>query len=148
MKLFLNTFYVPLLFLTSCTSSDRRLEQNSADRVVHYYPDGKIQEIKYFKDSLLNGECFLFYPDGKLEQKVTYKDNKVNGHVYFFYNTGVLKSHKFYIDGKIFGNAVDYFDDTVGLIKSILMFNENGKLYYRKEFDSLGNVIKVEGKKW
>jgi antitoxin component YwqK of YwqJK toxin-antitoxin module len=132
----------------SCTNVSSNTKANNSERVINYYPNGKIQEIKYFKDSMLNGECFWFYPSGKLEQKVTYEKSSVNGQVYFYYESGVIKEHKFYINGMPFGYATTYYDDTISIIKQILLFNGEGKLAYKKEFDSDGNVISVEGKKY
>jgi antitoxin component YwqK of YwqJK toxin-antitoxin module len=146
MKLF-SIVFISLLYY-SCRDNTNSKPTSENNRIINYYPDGKVQEIKYFKDSMLNGECFWFYPNGKLEQKVSYVNSEVNGHVDFYFESGAAKEHKFYIKGKPFGYATTYYNDTISIIKEILLFDGEGKLRYKKEFDSSGKVVKVEGEKY
>lgn len=64
----------------------------------------------------------------------------------FFYESGAMKSHRFYQNDKNVGYVADYFDDTVGVIKQVLLLDSMGKLIYSKEFNERGEVIKVIGK--
>ena len=105
-----------------------------------------MKAIKNFKDGLLNGACYWFFSNGKLEQNVTYINGEAEGHAYFFYKSGALKSRRLYLNGKPVGYAENYFDHSTGIIHSIFKFNEDGRLVYKREFDSSGKVIKEEGK--
>lgn len=134
------------ILLVGCESSVLKKGSNDATKKIFYYPDGKIQTIKYFKDSLLSGQSFWFYPNGTMMQIATYVQGKANGLAYFFYESGALQSCRIYSEDKLVGYTVNYFDKSVDLKKSIFLFNDSGQLYYKKEFDTLGNVIREEGR--
>lgn len=138
--------FVIVILVVGCKNPDVKKEINDDTKKIFYYADGKVQAIKYFKDSLLSGECFWFYPNGKMKQISTYLQGKANGYAFFFYESGALQSCRLYSEGKIVGYTVNYFDKSIDLKQSIFLFNDSGQLYYKKEFDTLGNVIKEQGK--
>jgi antitoxin component YwqK of YwqJK toxin-antitoxin module len=136
------TFYLfPLLLLFSCA------DKNQIEVKQEHYSDGGLKSIKRYKEGKIAGQAQWFYPDGKLEQTVIFKDGTENGNGYYFYPSGAIKSHRHWRDGKMNGYVADYYDDTVGIIKSVLIYNNNGSLIYKKTFDSLGRVMSEEGKK-
>jgi uncharacterized protein len=138
--------FLALLIISACKNYEKPNVDNGLK--IFYYPNGKIQTIKYLQDSLLTGECFWFYPNGRLEKKITYDSNQANGPVYFFYESGNLKSSRFFNKDLHVGYTTNYFDDSIGLIQSIFIFNQKGKLIYRKEFDSSGQAVKEEGQRY
>lgn len=141
MKTTKTIYLLPLLLLFSC------VDKKQLDVKQEHYFDGTLKFIKRYNDGQLSGQAQWFYPDGKLEQTVMFRNGSENGNAYYFYPSGTLKSHRHWRDGKMNGYVADYYDDTVGIIKSVLIYNDNGSLIYKKTFDSLGRVISEEGKK-
>jgi antitoxin component YwqK of YwqJK toxin-antitoxin module len=127
----------------SCDSN----EKINSNQVVDYYTNGKIKSIKQYANGELDGTCVWFYWNGNLKEKISFKNGLGNGNAHYFYESGALKSHRYFRNGKRVGYVADYFDDSVGVIKAVLLFDNYGKLAYRKTFDSLRNVLKEEGKK-
>ena len=141
MKTTKKIYLFPLLLLLSCTN------KNQFEVKQEHHSDGSLKFIKRYKEGQLTGQAQWFYADSKLEQTVMFKNGTENGNAYYFYPSGTLKSHRHWRDGKMNGYVADYYDDTVGIIKSVLIYNDNGSLVYKKTFDSLGRVISEEGKK-
>ena len=72
---------------------------------------------------------------------------KTEGRAYYFYRkSGNLSGDFNFVDGIKTGSAVSYHDST-DRIESVMLYNEQGQLYYRKTFDEQGKHIKTEGKK-
>jgi antitoxin component YwqK of YwqJK toxin-antitoxin module len=93
---------------------------------IKFYKDGTIKSIKRINNGLLEGESLWFYSNGNLERKMTFRNGKANGNAYFFYKSGAIYSHKYYNNDSLSGFVTDYYEDTVGLIKNVMRF-ENGK---------------------
>lgn len=130
---------VLLMLLASCEVKERNVK-------IGRYDNNNIKSIKRYNDNnILFGEAIWFYHNGNLEQKVVFKNGKENGHAYYFYPSGALKSHRFWINGKMTGYCADYWDDTVGMIKASLLYNDHGELIYKKSFDKTGKIVNVEG---
>ena len=127
-----------LLFLSCNTEPNIKKE---------YYPNGQLKFIKRYQDGILNGQAQWFYDNGNIEQTVIFKQGEENGNAYYFYTDGALKNFRYWRDGKMVSYVTDYYDDSVGIIKNVLLYNNDGQLIYRKHFDSLGNFLKEEGKK-
>lgn len=126
--------------LSSCSS------RSNDQTKIEYYKNGTIKSLLRYEDSKLNGECTWFYPNGMLDQKMIYKNGKANGNSHYFYPSGALKSHRYWRDDKMVGFVADYWDDTVGIIKSSLFFDNNGNLIYKKDFDPHGNIVNEQGR--
>lgn len=119
-------------------------EIKSHDQEIFYYPNGRVQAIKSYKDSLFDGECYWFYPNGNMEQKITFVGGKKSGFAYFFYKSGALANMKLFNNNVPVGYSEDFYDHSIGISKSIAIFNDSGKLIYRKIFDSSGHLIREE----
>jgi antitoxin component YwqK of YwqJK toxin-antitoxin module len=133
--------FLIVLLTIGCKSSN----SEKRDMKVFYYSDGTVRSIKYFKDSLLSGECFWFYPNGRLQFKATYIKGKANGLANYYYESGALQTIKIFKQSKTVGYCVNYYDKAIDLKKSILMYNDSGKLYYMQEFDSNGHFVREKG---
>jgi len=80
-----------------------------------YFINGQIEEIAFFKNGkIISGEYLCYYENGQLERKGEYlNENRVNQWV--FYNKfGIIESIANY--------------DSLGNIKTIIEFSENGEL--------------------
>ena len=76
-----------------------------------------------------------------------YKDGKSEGNAYYFYDTtGALKNFRFFKNGKEY-DGLDFWNDSLCQIKSILYFNDSGQLYYKRNFDKSGMFSGEEGHK-
>ena len=122
-------------------------QRNKLGLEVKYYDNGNIEYIKNYDYQKLQGEAVWFFANGRLKQKIIFEMWLENGHAYYFYESGALESHRYWRNGKMVGYVADYWDDRMSIIKNVLYFNENGDLLYKKEFDSLGNYLREEGKK-
>jgi len=128
-----------IVFFYSCKADDPNTK-------VEYHRDGTVKFIKRYNEGILNGQSQWFYENGNLEQTVLFKAGKEYGNAYYFYPSGALKNFRYWREGKMVGYVADYYDDTVGIIKSVLLYDD-GRLIYKKNFDSLGRFINEEGNK-
>ena len=129
-----------VVFLGSCKNQNENVK-------TERYSNGNLKFIKNYKNGLIDGQSQWFYPSGTIEQIVLFKNGKENGNAYYFYKSGTLKSFRYWREGNMVGYVSDYYDDTVVIIKSVLIYSNKGKLIYRKNFDSIGRFINEEGKK-
>ena len=134
-------FYV-LLFcaIFSCSKKNSKVQYT-------YYLNGNIKTCSSLKDGQLNGQTQWFYEDGTLKQVVMFKNNKENGNAYYFYKSGAMESFRHWNNSQMNGYVRDYYDDTVGIIKAVMLFNDKGHVIYKKHFDSIGRTTKVEGER-
>jgi antitoxin component YwqK of YwqJK toxin-antitoxin module len=93
------------------------------------------------------GQTIWFSNKNTVDQIFNYKNGKKNGHFYSFYESGAIKEHRYLSNGKEILFGADYYNDSVGIIKSALHFNSMGELFYKKNFDSTGKFISEEGHK-
>lgn len=91
----------------------------------------------------------FYYPStGRIQSKVNQDSNRIQtGLGYYFYEkSGNLASVYKYVDGNRFGEAFSYHD-SINLLQSIMLYDHDGEMYYRKKFDEVGNHISTEGTK-
>ena len=111
-----------------------------------FYENGEIKSVQRLNKGHLDGEQLWFYIDGKLEKKITYIDHKKQRNAYFFYDTtGALKNFRFYRSGREALYGVDYWGDSMDIIKASLHFNDSGQIFYKKNFDENGKLVSEEG---
>lgn len=117
--------------------------------VYSFYENGKPKEIHgYDKNGDYAGEQLWFYPSGVLNRKILIKNGKANGNGYYFYDsTGTLSGHRYFRNDKEVFHGAEYWNDTIGITKSSIYFNDSGQIYYKKNFDENGNLINEEGKR-
>jgi antitoxin component YwqK of YwqJK toxin-antitoxin module len=135
------TNLLAICLIISCNTSD---DLASHSQEISYYPSGKVQAIKPLNDSLFDGECTWFYPNGNLKQKITYLGGKKNGYAFYFYESGALANMKLFKNNISVGYSEDFYDHSIGISKSIAIFNDSGRMIYRQTFDSTGKLLKEE----
>jgi antitoxin component YwqK of YwqJK toxin-antitoxin module len=112
--------------------------------VKTYYSNGKLNEIKTYKNGVLDGLSELFYKTGKLWIKSTYKNGKLEGLWEDWYENGVLRYKINYKNGKLEGLWEDWYengkiserynyknDKLDGLSET---WHNNGQLYDRSNY--------------
>lgn len=126
-----------------------RRDSSEIKIVYSFYKNGELESVhKYNKDGKFSGEQLWFYPDGMLNRKVSKIHGEANGNGYYFYNnTGTLSAHRYFRNNKEVFRGAEYWEDSIGIIKSLIYFNDSGNIYYKKDFDKNGNFINEEGKK-
>ena len=117
--------------------------------VFLFYKNGEIKEIQRYNDKgELSGEQLWFDSNGNLDKKIPLINGIAKGNGYYFYDTtGTLAGHRYFRNDITVFHGADYWEDSIGMIKSILYFNDSGNIYYKKNFDKNGNFINEEGKK-
>lgn len=134
-------YYVLILFLFFACKQ----KPNSQNQKVDFYPNGKIKFIKNYEDHLLNGMSIWFFPNGKMQECITFVNGEAEGHAYYFYESGALKTRRVFKNDKPVGYLENYYDHSIGIVKSILVFNDSGKIIYKKELDTSGRVLFEKG---
>ncbi|MBV4359898.1 toxin-antitoxin system YwqK family antitoxin [Pinibacter aurantiacus] len=123
-------FFVVTLSLFSCS------DKKNNDVEIEYFENGNFKTIQHFKNGDSEGQSIWFYENGNIQQIVNFKNDKANGNAFYFYSSGSLKSHRYWLNDTLNGYVTDYFDDTVGLIKTASLY-KNGVVVYSREHDSL-----------
>lgn len=116
--------------------------------VLEYDIEGNVIKMVNYRNNMPSGELLTFHDNGKISVKASMDSihDKFEGFSYYFYESGVISGERFFRNNKKIGRANDYYDIS-GNLKSFLLYNNNGELYYRKTIDEDGSVISVEGEK-
>lgn len=118
-----------LLFFNACSS--KNIKQK-----IKYHDNGYFQSIRSVDSKgVLNGQSTWFYSNGFVKQQMNFIDGEANGNAFCFYENGAIKSHRYYKKDKLDGFTTDYFNDSVGLIKAVVFF-ENGNVVDLRKGDS------------
>ncbi len=114
---------------------------------IGLHQDGTLDYVSNYIEN--TEQIIYFYRSGVVQSKLKRdNDDRVQGRAYYFYDkSGNLSSDYNYVDDLKFGSAVAYHDSS-DHIKQIMLYNENGELYYRKTFDWQGNLLSEEGSKY
>lgn len=97
-----------------------------------YLPDGKVSEIRNYKDDVLNGEFKDFFDGVNLRSKGTYVDGKMEGRVVYYYPNGTEVAAGYYRNGLKVGPWI-YRTET-GKVREKELYR-NGVLASPKETD-------------
>lgn len=148
------------MFVISCNSVN-----NKSNAIIEYYPDQKIKimtiensggenlqisfdddgNIKLMqkkKDSTNDGQSIWFYDDGVIQNTLIFNNGKASGNGFWFYNDGAIKSHGYWKNDMLSGYATNYYQDSIGTLKNIVFYDDNGKVSWQKESNhSLGISI-------
>lgn len=68
-----------------------------------FYPSGKLQEINYYENGLLEGEYKVWNENGGVIETGSFTKGQRNGELSFFYEDGTLKKREHYSEGKLHG---------------------------------------------
>ena len=111
---------------------------------IFYYDNERVKSLENYINDTINGEVLYFYPNGILQQKSMMNMGVSDGPAFSFYPNGSIKDYRNWINGKKEGYGEDYWGKG-GLIKAVY-FSRHDTLTYERLFDSLGVVIKTQGK--
>ncbi len=107
---------------------------DSSGTSIHFYKNGKISEICFYKNGKEDGLLCKFDSLGNKTMDVYYKNGVENGSAYYF-KDGYLDSFDKVTNGKVNGKSIFYKKD--GTIDGI-DYIKNGILYLSQKYDSLG----------
>ncbi|MGC4099977.1 toxin-antitoxin system YwqK family antitoxin [Ferruginibacter sp.] len=116
---------------------------------LSFYENGEVKEIhRLNQEGQFQGEQLWFYNDGILDRKIPVQNGLAGGNAYYFYDTtGTLNGHRYFRMDKEVSYGADYWEDSLGIIKSSLLFNDSGQVIDAKFFDKNGHFVREEGKK-
>jgi len=113
---------------------------------LEFYPTGLLKSIQSLKNDTVFGQLLSFHENGMLDKKIIVDSNGIaSGMAYWFYTNGVLKSIRNYKNDKQEGFGGDYWNKPFGFVKSAFIFNEDGQIVYKMNYDSIGTFINSEG---
>ncbi len=117
-----------------------------------FSPEGNLTNKSFYKNGLLHGKSTGFY-DGRVSRVENYKNGKLHGKSFEFDEKGNVDFEQNYRNGKYHGKTNIYFtsddgnhfifDETNyvdGFIDYQSMYNENGNLMGRTEYDYEKNI--------
>ena len=93
------------------------------DTVKTYFPNGNLEVIIVYEQSIRQGEAIFYWENGNVKEKRNYVNDKVFGTVTSFYENGKMKELYSIEDGRRDGPAT-YYDSTGNLIEDVMF--ENG----------------------
>jgi antitoxin component YwqK of YwqJK toxin-antitoxin module len=91
--------------ITICLTEENKIksiftEKNNNKNVsLNFYPDGKIEGIRYYQNNKLDGTIFLFSDRGNLNRIVDFKNGNLNGKFYLFDSNAEIREKNIYEDG-------------------------------------------------
>lgn len=115
-----------------------------AGQSIYYFADNTISQIENWENDTLEGQIVNFFANGKVESIINYTNGVSNGMAYYYYESGVIESYRKFINDTIVGYGIDYYD-TLGRVKSVMLFDDGGCNVYRKDYDKNGNLINEFG---
>ncbi|HVA98390.1 MAG TPA: hypothetical protein VNG53_05805 [Bacteroidia bacterium] len=102
-------------------------EKKSNNKILSYYPNGKIKEERAYPNSKDSSWylSYLYTPEGFLKFKATVHDSIANGPATVYYSNGKIKELQYYINDSLNGLFIDF--DSIGRIKKYAYYKD-GKL--------------------
>jgi S1-C subfamily serine protease/antitoxin component YwqK of YwqJK toxin-antitoxin module len=89
-----------------------------------YYPNGNIEQKRYYYNNNVNGENTFYYENGQKEKEVSYFHGRLHGDYKLWYKTGKIKLYATYERGALLENKFIEFDE-----------NGVGALVYHEKFN-------------
>jgi antitoxin component YwqK of YwqJK toxin-antitoxin module len=68
-------------------------------------------QIKYYLDGKIEGECLDFHQNGSVERRTFYKQNKLEGPSQTYYEDGTLQEECFFKDNYFVGQRIIYYQN-------------------------------------
>lgn len=93
-------------FRTSYVVYNDKGEKQNTDSF--FYNSGKLKEVNFYKNGLLNGITTGYYSSGAKQYEISFKDDKKDGLTVNYYPNGKIQSLGWYSDGDQNGDWVDY----------------------------------------
>lgn len=76
-----------------------------------YYPDGSVEQKRYYYNNKINGKNSYYHENGELKEERTYDYGILNGTYKQWYKTGKNKLFALYESGKLVGEKYIEFDE-------------------------------------
>jgi antitoxin component YwqK of YwqJK toxin-antitoxin module len=103
-------------------------DTSSVAQEISFYKDGSIESVLKNNDSSNTQQRIWFYQNGGVENTTYFKNGKANGNSFIFFGDGAIKNHRYWHDDKIVGYSTNYFQDSIGTLKNIFFYNNDGKM--------------------
>lgn len=129
-------------------------EGNRQGKAVLYYENGKIEDVIYFKDDLLDGNFYSYDENGVLRNKGKYKSDIQIDTSYFFNERGQLESYTilneqsekikdafFHANGKL--KEVRTFFIGTGQINAFKSYTDKGELLQQHQLSKFLTIDKT-----
>jgi len=133
--------------VTSCSKEDRPANLDSVDLIAVkdtlYFPDGRVQKITSFEDSVKNGLEIEFFMNGNKRTTVNHENGWRHGVSEEFYENGSIKRRSNYFDDNKVGHELIYNED--GNLRFYVTRDYEERVQFRAEYNSNDSLIKVEG---
>ena len=110
---------------------------------LEYFADGKIKSSFGYVDDKANGECKEYFENGNIRCLANFKNGVQDGKTVFFYESGNVKSEDTFVAGHRVGECKVYYDTVGRDVKSIAMYDNQGKAEWRKVFFDNGDEVVV-----
>jgi antitoxin component YwqK of YwqJK toxin-antitoxin module len=101
-----------------------------------FYPSGKINQLKEYKNGELNGNYISYYLNGNKKSEINMTDGKANGYYTSFYVDGKTETEGWVIEGRDQGEW-DYYDEQ-GKISAKYYYLDDDLNGYKEEYLSNG----------
>ena len=112
-----------------------------------YYPSGKVQDIRHYKNGRFMGDYKEYYESGTLKSEGSYADNKMTGNWKRYYQNGQLAEVVLFKDGNEDGAFKEFYSNgkpkTEGFYKYNFDLEEAVTDGALTKYDSLGNATKM-----
>lgn len=109
-----------------------------------FYNSGKLKEVNFYKDGLLDGTSTGYYANGLKQYEVNFRENKKEGLTTNYYPNGKIQSQGWYIDGDQDGDWIEYNEKSSMTFKGTYLENDyygttqsffaNGALDYETDY--------------
>lgn len=128
-----NTIKILLLFFIACKEPEIKGK-------IDYYTDGYAKSMRNYNiEGKYDGLSIWFYPNGFIKQQQAFKNGLADGNAFYFYSNGALKSHRYFKNNMLDGFRTDYFNDSIGLIKAVVLYKAGKVIDIRK-----GDTTEIE----
>lgn len=116
-----------------------------------YHPDGKISQIKEFRNDTLDGPFEYYYPNGKQEMEGEFSDGYFNGEIRSYNMLGAIREIENYEEGTLDGGYKDFYGMGEGFPEYVFNYEDGvirGKvLQYHPSGEVKMEVNAVDGQK-
>jgi antitoxin component YwqK of YwqJK toxin-antitoxin module len=99
----------------------------------HYYPNGNLMRLLYYKEGKLHGAAMTYYKNGSIASIIHYQDGVKHGPYYRFNNKGWIEEQQEYESGRINGYDFIYSDYDKNVLSAIRYY-ENGNFVWYKGY--------------
>ncbi len=111
-------------------------------KVVHLYPNGKVEDSFRLNNGLEEGYIYLYDSIERLVSKRSFRNGKMDGLSFSYYPNGIVEAESLHKKGEIIYSR-NFFPN--GILKNYFIMKNNSESCYYLIKDSTGNIIKDLG---